>query len=332
MILILAMALPQVIRLVVPEEEKEVRQGVQDWVKNTFPEADQEASLRYGLKPFRPYAPSNKDRPPVILIHGLDEPGRIWLNLAPGLDAAGFSVWFMSYPNDQAVERSARFFHESLKDWQNNSQAIAIVAHSMGGLVSRQMLTDPAIRYEDCAVQGRCPKVGQLIMVGTPNHGSELARFRFVMELRDQAQALFDQETHWLAGLLDGTGAAGIDLLPGSQFLTRLNARPHPKGVQMVVIAGILSPWTTERTAGLKERLTTTLPDSDPGEVSAFSEALDKVAAGVGDGLVSLDSARLEGIPLVQVQGTHLTMIRNISKTSDRVPPGVPMVLKLLSE
>ena len=183
-------------------------------------------------------------RKSVVLVHGLDDPGKVWQNLAPELVKEDFNVWLMHYPNDQPIVESARLFFEELKGLkQLGIQRISIVAHSMGGLVSREMLTSPEIDYRRSAKNGQVPEVATLIMVGTPNHGSQMARFRVFTEMRDHLARLTKGEAAWLGAIFDGAGEAKIDLLPGSRFLTELNARPHPEGWIMLIIAGITSPW-----------------------------------------------------------------------------------------
>jgi hypothetical protein len=51
---------------------------------------------------------------------------------------------------------------------------------------------------------------------------------------------------------------------------------------------------------------------------------------GLGDGLVTVESTRLEGVPHRTVDGTHLSMIRNITSDSRRIPPAVPIVVDQL--
>ena len=52
---------------------------------------------------------------------------------------------------------------------------------------------------------------------------------------------------------------------------------------------------------------------------------------GLGDGLVTVESTRLKGIPHLTVEGTHMTMIRNFTPNSPRTPPAVPAILERLA-
>ena len=209
-------------------------------------------------------------------------------------------------------------------------RSVSIVAHSMGGLISRDLLTDPKFSYFQKAALGKVPRVKQLIMVGTPNHGSQLAQFRFFLEIRDQFQHLFDDNNHWLNGFLDGAGEAGIELLPGSRFLTQLNSRPLPGHVDFRVIAGMVSPWSEEEILTLTKDLENRLPRETRAVFKDLEKTLLSLTQTIGDGLVTVDSAKLNDVPLTLVKGTHLTMIRNLSASSQRVPPAVPVIVKML--
>jgi hypothetical protein len=50
----------------------------------------------------------------------------------------------------------------------------------------------------------------------------------------------------------------------------------------------------------------------------------------LGDGLVTVESTRLEGVPHRTVDGTHLSMIRNITRDNPRIPPAVPIIVDQL--
>ncbi len=319
------------------EEEKQLRRQLRESIKEKFPEQTAEFSKTFGLFFFEAdrEAPRgvDPDHKSVALVHGLDDPGQVWQNLAPELVKADFNVWLMHYPNDQPVVESARLFFEALQGLkQNGIDRISIVAHSMGGLVSREMLTSPEIEYTASAKNRRVPEVVALIMVGTPNHGSQLARLRVFTEMRDQWARLTKGEANWLGGILDGAGEAKIDLLPGSRFLTELNARPHPEGVDMLIIAGMTSPWNESDINRWVSDLRQKVSDDKQKWVDVLGENMIAMTRGLGDGLVTVESTRLAGVPHRTVDGTHLSMIRNITSGSSRVPPAVPIIIEQLKK
>jgi pimeloyl-ACP methyl ester carboxylesterase len=309
------------------EEEKELRRQIRETAIRTFPEQAAEFAGNLGLFPYdadRDARSATPNRRTVVLIHGLDDPGKVWQDLAPALDEEGFDVWVMEYPNDQPIVDSVRLLFDELHKLPAQGIArISIVAHSMGGLVSRETLTRPEIDYATAAASGVVPEVEQLIMVATPNHGSQLARMRLFGETRDHLVRLMQGEATWLGMILDGAGEAKIDLLPGSSFLTELNARPHPDGLEMLVIAGISSPWS-------EQEIDRWVDSVNREWATKLGETLVSMTRGVGDGLVTVDSSRLEGVPHRTVDGNHLTIIRNVTASSPRVPPAVPIVIEWL--
>jgi len=317
------------------EEERHARVHIREAVKKKYPKAVTRLKAMYGLKRFVEAKSSVKrdaKASEVILIHGLDDPGKVWMNLAPALVKKGFDVWIMTYPNDQPITASALSFLEHLESHHAQGTAsISIVAHSMGGLVARDMLTDPAMAYREKVDKAVVPAVELLIMVGTPNHGSSLAQFRIFTEFRDQFTNLFNRNYHWLQGILDGAGEAGIDLMPGSEFLLRLNRRPHPRNLNMLVIAGVMSPWQKNEIEAFTRNIEAKTPENSRPAVKKMEIALLAVSNEVGDGLVSVDSARLSGVPLRIVEGTHLSMIRNIRQDSQQIPPAIPVIFEHLS-
>lgn len=320
------------------EEEKELRTQIRDAVKERFPEETAEFSKSFGLVRFEVdgevCAGGASGPGSVVLVHGLDDPGKVWRSLAPELCDQGFDVWLMQYPNDQPIGESADLLFQELKGLRGQGiDRVSIVAHSMGGLVSREMLTRPETRYASLAGDGVVPEVATFIMVGTPNHGSPVARFRALAEVRDQLARLTRGEGSWLGGILDGAGEAKIDLLPNSRFLTRLNRRPHPEGVDMLIIAGVAGPWSESDIAGwIDERRRAASDDEERAQLDELGAGLVSLTQGVGDGLVSVESSRLEGIEHLTVDGTHLTMIRNLTEDSSRIPPAVPIIVDRLME
>jgi hypothetical protein len=64
--------------------------------------------------------------------------------------------------------------------------------------------------------------------------------------------------------------------------------------------------------------------------VDEFGKNMIALTHGLGDGLVTVESTRLPGVPHRTVDGTHLSMIRNISSDSRRMPPAVPIIAEQL--
>jgi len=308
----------QAVRIAFPEHERAVRSQLKATVESTFPEQAEMARARFGLTRLHPAESGMSE---VVLVHGLDDPGMVWMTLAPALQTRGYGVSIMLYPNDQPIRDSARLFAESLQSMPAHGIGeLTIVAHSMGGLVSREMLSNPAFACKAPACS--MPLVTRLVMVGTPNHGSNMARFRGLGEVREHLSRMIDGEVGWLDSIFDGAGEAGLDLIPGSQFLAELNSRPYPAETAMYVIAGVIAKDEAEALARLIEG----------PEAGAEDAIVIPLAETLGDGLVSLESASLPGVPLDRVSGNHLSIIRNISADSTRVPPAVPVILQLLGE
>jgi pimeloyl-ACP methyl ester carboxylesterase len=333
--ILLLLGLWQLFTTIYGEQEKELRRQLRETVKEKFPEQTAQFSQTFGLFFFEADGEALRgaalERKSVVLIHGLDDPGEVWQSLAPELVKEDFNVWLMQYPNDQPIVESAQLFFQKLKGLkQLGIDRISIVAHSMGGLVSREMLTSPKIEYNTSGKNGLVPEVRALIMVGTPNHGSELSRFRVFTEMRDHLVRLKKGEANWLGAILDGAGEAKIDLLPGSRFLTELNKRPHPEGTDMLIIAGITSPWNENDINRWVSNVRQKVSADQQEWVDDLGENMIAMTHGLGDGLVTVESARLEGVPLRTVDGTHLSMIRNITKGSHRIPPAVPIIVDRL--
>ena len=318
------------------EEEKELRSQIRQTVKEMFPEHAAEFSQSFGLFLFEADRELPREtllaRKTVVLIHGLDDPGKVWMNLAPELAKEDYNVLLMEYPNDQPVVESSQLFFKELQELKEfGIHQISIVAHSMGGLVSREMLTSPEFDYHRSLNEGLVPEVSRFIMVGTPNHGSQMVRFRWFGEVRDHLARLSKGQTSWQGAILDGAGEAKIDLLPDSRFLNELNSRPHPD-INMLIIAGISSPWQENDIKRVVGDIRLKVPEDQQKLVDDIGEYMVSMTHGLGDGLVTVESARLEGIPNRTVEGTHLSMIRNITSNSKRTPPAVSIIVEDLKE
>lgn len=274
----------------------------------------------------------------VVLVHGLDEPGGIWDELAPALASDGHTVVRFEYANDQAIALSGERFLESLEQLTERSVSrMDVVCHSMGGLVARD-----AITREEFGEQGIT--IERLVTIGTPHGGSPWARLRAVSELREQVQRWVesdDLDPKRLMGFArDGVGQAGTDLLPGSDFFVELDGRAMPDGVRVTCIVGRMvaqqgSDLGSILAAGALSDL---VGDRDAGVIVGEFEKLSKE---LGDGVVPVSSAVLGGVDdVVILQANHRSMIRSIElgKAMGQIgqmmnpgePPAIAVVLDRL--
>ncbi|EXJ16081.1 lecithin--cholesterol acyltransferase [Imhoffiella purpurea] len=307
-----------------PSEERELRVFVHRQLTQLFPEAMSiESDAWYGLVERHPAAPDAKIR--VLLVHGLDEPGSIWDDLLPALAETGLGVWELRYPNDQGIDRSSDYL-AGLWPELPPDLPIALVGHSMGGLVIRDWLTNRYSRMPGSDGQQEAAILGA-ILVGTPNHGSEWARLRIWLELRDHVVGSPERRFSLLSALRDGVGEAKVDLRPDSDFLASLNARPWPAAVPIQLIGGRLIRPTAEMTrnlAGIGEDL------GSEELTRRLTRWWTGLGSDLGDGVVTLESLRIPGVaePIL-VEGSHRGMLLRYHR-ADPAPAAIAPILETL--
>ena len=308
-----------------PEQERELRVEVHDRLEQWFPEAMELPDELLGFIPRSQRYPDSA-APDAILLHGLDEPGNIWDELATAMDTAGFNPVEFRYPNDQAIDRSTDLLAERWEDLDADHPVI-LIGHSMGGLVIRDFIT----RWRHPAdgeprIEG--PPVDGVILIATPNHGSEWARLRMWLELREWFADIREERFSLFAGLRDGTGAAKIDLRPDSRFLAELNARPWPDDIPVRIIGGVLAEPTPEMERGLQQMGEQLDAPELPRRIADW---LDQTGEGLGDGVVPVDSLALEGHPEPLVlEGSHRGLLVPTPLTD--TPPAIEPVLEILEQ
>jgi pimeloyl-ACP methyl ester carboxylesterase len=301
------------------------------WLRRTFPDAVAEIGKNYGLHALT--KSENRQTLTVILIHGLDDPGTIWGDLIPWLEENGYRTYLFCYPNDQPIRESARFLAAELQlHHRELGKRVSMVAHSMGGLVAREMMTNPDMGYLKGVAGKAMPEIGRLIMVGTPNHGSVFARLQFISEIFEQLFKMAEGDYNLLQLFVDGMGEAAEDLYPGSAFLTELNSRQQEAKVPMLVIAGVVSPWKPDEIMVFMEYAQILMPESIGSSFASLLPPLRRAVQELGDGVVSEQSAALPGVPLIKVRANHISMIHNLLPGQARVPPAIPIILETLAE
>jgi len=94
--------------------------------------------------------PYDAGRIPVLFVHGIGGSPRDFQAMLDALDRERFQAWVLQYPTDLRLQAAARDMRRLLAGLQQDHRftSLIIVAHSMGGLVSRRFLID-ALDEED---------------------------------------------------------------------------------------------------------------------------------------------------------------------------------------
>ena len=283
----------------------------------------------------------------VLLVHGLDEPGGLWVDLAPELQDAGHTVCEVRYPNDAGIAESAGRMIRYLTDLRRRGvTSVDVVAHSMGGLVTRDVLTRDVGYAGDARGnadgESRLPAIRHFIMCGTPNHGSEWARLRSVAEVREHVLKLWRSEGDLHGMQLDGDGQAGPDLVPGSTFLTDLNSRPLPEHVEISIIRAHMTPAEAQEFAGVFDSIakqTDSLFGSGTSVAAWIRTVRDTTGVAtvvatesLGDGVVTMQSALLDGVSdVTTIEANHRSMLKNLLPGRSEAAPAIPLILERLA-
>ena len=303
-----------------PEQEAWLRNEAQARLQSWFPEVMQPRPSEVGFQPEPSVQP---DQTLVVLIHGLDEPGGVFDHLIPALEQHGYAHAHFLYPNDQAIQDSTDLLATHWSELPEQ-QPVVLLGHSMGGLLIRDFVTRALPDLDSNSAD-----VIAALLIGTPNQGSEWARLRIWLELRDYLGAESANEFSLFAGLRDGTGAAKVDLRPGSKFLSDLNSRPWPAEIPLRILGGEVSVEEDLQRAGLvalERRL------GDPDWSRRFERWLTSGSRQLGDGVVPVDALPAPGAPEPDiVQATHRGLLKpDLIYEGD--PPGITWTLEQLAE
>lgn len=141
--------------------------------------------------------PYSSRKIPVLFVHGINGTPRNFDHLIQQIDRTRFQPWVVYYPSGAYIDNVARQIEQMLHELQAKYRfdRMAVVAHSMGGLVSRGFL----LRHFDNAGNLSIPLY---ITIATPWNGHAAAQLGV-----DHAPA---PVYSW------------IDMAPGSRFLNEL--------------------------------------------------------------------------------------------------------------
>ncbi|MEU9345690.1 alpha/beta fold hydrolase [Streptomyces sp. NPDC048278] len=190
--------------------------------------------------------PSAAHPRPVVLVHGtLGNSVDNWLSLAPYLEDRGYCVFSLDYgqlsgvpvfyglgPIDKSAEQLSAFVDKVLA--ATGAAKADLVGHSQGGMMPRYYL-----RF-----LGGAAKVNALVGLAPDNHGATLSGLTNLLPYFPGASDLINATTPGLA-----------DQIPGSAFLTKLNAGGDTvPGVQYTVISTkydeVATPWQSQFLSG----------------------------------------------------------------------------------
>jgi pimeloyl-ACP methyl ester carboxylesterase len=269
-----------------------------------------EDAARYGLHfdaNWEQVAAASPNLPLVVFIHGFNSTAESNVAILAPIRAAGFPVATFAYPNDEDIDDSAALLSQSLKKLaaEHPNQTVSLVTHSMGGLVARACVEDSALDPGN---------VTRLEMIAPPSQGSLIARVSMGADLWE----------HWLSrsegsmwrrfrdSVVDGTGEAAAELMPGSPFLTRLNARHRNPRIKYAIFLGTHSAVTASEINWLRLALAKSARHeglaSYAGSGEKLLDDLDELAEGKGDGVVALKRGRLDGVAdIVELPFDHLS-------------------------
>ena len=228
------------------------------------------------------------EQPPLFFVHGInDSDEECWPALKPRVARAGWNLSSVDYHDEKPIQTGSTEMAGALVNFidlvkKGTAQhfgkrkimltKVDIIAHSMGGLVTRWYIGDTKYEFN----------IRKLIMVGTPNRGAPAVDCTF----------WFNSFKHW---------PSTQQLRPRSHFLNDLKTRPMRKrqddrknGVEYYAIAG--TDWTTP--------ITKTHSHVGLGIMRTGNEYIFR-----GDGVVPVTSARIPGVPLYCTYDAHGTKI-----------------------
>jgi triacylglycerol esterase/lipase EstA (alpha/beta hydrolase family) len=268
----------------------------------------------YMLEPFDP------KKMPVVMVHGLWSSPITWMEMYNDLRSdpqvrENYQFWFYLYPTGQPFWHSATQMREALAVMRREvdpSRAypaldeMVLVGHSMGGLIAKlqtvessdafwRTMSDHAfaeLKADPETVQALAttfyfrpnPSIRRVVTLGTPHRGSPFANnitrwagaklISLPKKMAEKRSELLAQNAHFFRANAPIEITTSIDsLAPDSPVLsTLLTATP--------------GPWVSYHNVVGRE--------ANPG--------WSKYIVGEGDGVVALDSARLDNVPQVESQ------------------------------
>jgi pimeloyl-ACP methyl ester carboxylesterase len=292
------------------------------------PDKLKQVSGLYMLEPFR------ADKIPVVMVHGLWSSPVTWMEMFNDLrsDPAireNYQFWFYLYPSGQPFWQSAAEMRQDLAkmraslDPQRHAPALdqmILVGHSMGGLVSRlqtvdsgnefwrtlsdkpftELQADPEIR-DDLAETfffDPNPSIRRVVTIGTPHRGSEFSN-DFTKWLGRKLITVPSKLMHGRNQLASRNPDYFLPSAPLS-VTNSIDSLSPKSPVLPVLLEAPTGPWVKHHN----------IIGQAPRE--GFTNQVSMYFAGEGDGVVSLESARLDAAASqIVVAADHMSVHRH---------------------
>jgi pimeloyl-ACP methyl ester carboxylesterase len=223
--------------------------------------------------------PYNPNKTVLLVIHGLMDTPATWVPLLNDLRGdkdmrRNYQFWFYSYPSGYPYPYSALILRQELDAIEKKfplRKPMVVVAHSMGGSISRTLITDagttlwleafghppaetkmdPQSKHllEEVLIFEHRRDIGRVVFMSTPHRGSDLASnwigrigsmlVRAPTRLRTVAQTLRTSLTTDPAALNLKRLPNSVDTLaPNNRFVVAINKIPITRGIPYHSIIG----------------------------------------------------------------------------------------------
>ena len=153
------------------------------------------------------------DRIPVLFVHGINGTPQNFRHLIDDLDKSRYQAWVASYPSGMRLAWIARGIYQIVEvlNVQYDFDELHIVAHSMGGLVSKGTLNL-------CTENHSCEYVRSYTTISTPWNGVASA----------------ENGTNWSPTVIP----VWWDMVPSSEYISTLFETPFPNGLSYHLLFG----------------------------------------------------------------------------------------------
>ncbi|MFK8111327.1 MAG: lipase family alpha/beta hydrolase [Rubripirellula sp.] len=254
------------------------------------------------------------DRPLLICIHGLQSHAEAFDDFRDFMRSNGYATASVSYDFEQSIRQSATQVSNVVNQYFANSKSpskFALVGHSMGGLVAREWTENPGLDNT---------RVSMLFTLGTPHEGSNWASMPPLLDLFSSGD--FDAND-LVDVILHQPSAHGLkDLIPGSEFLQKLESRPRREDVAYTNIVGTFSPFDDESTRQLITALRQLDQDGSlvrlvKPRIAPLLDSFEELSDGQGDGVVAVKRALIDKDldSAIRLKVSHFQMVRAMEQT-----------------